>query len=96
MRITTCPMSLSFEHEAPGVVGTDEVVIEPPPQPCRPRLASSAAVAPIPSLSKSRRLSLRMFYLDAAESNGVGGSVHTSIGPSARQTKMRRSDSSKL
>src|SRR3954454_2436289 len=79
--MTTCSISVSLEHAAVGIgaEGTDGVPVEPPPHPCKVRAASSAAVAPMPSLSRSRRLSLCMLCLDAANESEVGARITCSL-----------------
>src|SRR5436305_9534428 len=90
--MTTCSISVSLEHAAVGVgaEGTDGVPVEPPPHPCNPRAASSAAVAPMPSLIRSRRLSLCMPCLDAANEPEVGATNAFAGECEGHETKVRK------
>src|SRR6516162_6740282 len=54
MKIITCSMSVSCEHEGPGD-GDVGVLVEPPPQPCIASSASSDIPAAVPNFSRSRR-----------------------------------------
>src|ERR1700730_10415748 len=78
--MTTCSMSVSLE-QADGTEGTGGDVREPPPQPCKPKDASSATVVAAPSFSSSRRvkfcMALRPKALDALFGAKVGYAINS-------------------